>query len=106
MNENDLNDPNLPAASDDTPDDPERRRVLTGIAAVGMGVILSGCQTAEQTSTNGGGPRSAADLRLDAIGWRSPMQRRQAAGHTACVRFGGVPRARSMTNGNAAQRFR
>ncbi|MFL9873975.1 acid phosphatase [Paraburkholderia megapolitana] len=66
MNENDLNDPNLPAASDDTPDDPERRRVLTGIAAVGMGVILSGCQTAEQTSTNGGGPRSAADLRLDA----------------------------------------
>ena len=66
MNENDLNDPNLPAASDDTPDDPERRRVLTGIAAVGMGLILTGCQTAEQTSTTGGGPRSAADLRLDA----------------------------------------
>ena len=66
MNENDLNDPNLPTASDDTPDDPERRRVLTGIAAVGMGLILTGCQTAEQTSTTGGGPRSAADLRLDA----------------------------------------
>ncbi|MCX4163362.1 MULTISPECIES: acid phosphatase [Paraburkholderia] len=66
MNENDLNDPNLPAASDDTPDDPERRRVLTGIAAVGMGLILAGCQTEDQTSTNGGGPRSAADLRLDA----------------------------------------
>ncbi|PCE23356.1 acid phosphatase [Paraburkholderia acidicola] len=66
MNENDLNDPNLPAASDDTPDDPERRRVLTGIAAVGMGLILAGCQTEDQTSTTGGGPRSAADLRLDA----------------------------------------
>jgi acid phosphatase len=50
-------------ASDDGPDNPERRRVLTGIAAVGLGLALSGCETQEQAQTT---PRSAADLRLDA----------------------------------------
>jgi acid phosphatase len=46
------------------PDDPARRRVLGGIAAVGVGLALSGCQTSE---TNAGvGPRSATDARVDA----------------------------------------
>ncbi|WP_322050360.1 acid phosphatase [Paraburkholderia bannensis] len=46
------------------PDDPARRRVLGGIAAVGVGLALSGCQTPE---TNAGlGPRSAGDARVDA----------------------------------------
>ncbi|NIF76981.1 acid phosphatase [Paraburkholderia sp. Cy-641] len=49
----------------DTPDDPERRRVLTGLAAVGIGLALAGCKTGEGLAGNGP-PRSAADLRLDA----------------------------------------
>ena len=66
MNEHD--DPNLPTASDlpsdDRPDDPDRRRVLTGLAAAGLGLALAGCQSVEGAST--GAPRSAADARLDA----------------------------------------
>ena len=49
--------------NDDSPDNPERRRVLTGIAAVGFGFALAGCNTEEQAA---GTPKSAADLRLDA----------------------------------------
>ncbi|WP_341317327.1 acid phosphatase [Paraburkholderia sp. IMGN_8] len=60
------NDSTLPPNPDDAPDDPERRRVLTGLAAVGMGLALAGCHTAEQSAANGAAPRSAADLRLDA----------------------------------------
>lgn len=46
------------------PDDPARRRVLGGLAAVGVGLALSGCQT---SATNAGpGPRSAGDARVDA----------------------------------------
>ncbi|MFP3566949.1 acid phosphatase [Paraburkholderia sp. SIMBA_030] len=60
------NDATLPPNPDDAPDDPERRRVLTGLAAVGMGLALAGCHTAEQSAANGAAPRSAADLRLDA----------------------------------------
>jgi len=48
----------------DDPHNPERRRVLTGLAAVGLGLALSGCKTDELAG--GGAPRSAADLRLDA----------------------------------------
>ncbi|MGF6757729.1 acid phosphatase [Paraburkholderia sp. GAS42] len=62
-------DPTLPPANAqpaDQPDDPDRRRVLTGIAAVGIGLALTGCHTSAQTSANGGGPLSAADLRLNA----------------------------------------
>nr|WKF59749.1 Phospholipase C 2 [Paraburkholderia busanensis] len=47
------------------PNDPERRRVLTGLAAVGLGLALTGCKTDAALSSNGA-PRSAADLRLDA----------------------------------------
>src|SRR5579864_3552635 len=60
------NDSTLPPNPDDAPDDPERRRVLTGLAAVGMGLALAGCHTVEQSTANGAAPRSAADLRLDA----------------------------------------
>ncbi|RKE37341.1 acid phosphatase [Paraburkholderia sp. BL23I1N1] len=59
------NDSTLPPNPDDTPDDPERRRVLTGIAAVGLGLALTGCKT-EQGAASEMAPRSAADLRLDA----------------------------------------
>lgn len=59
------NDPTLPPNADNAPDDPERRRVLTGIAAVGIGLALSGCKT-EQSTASGAASRSAADLRLDA----------------------------------------
>ncbi|MFL9948586.1 acid phosphatase [Paraburkholderia agricolaris] len=59
------NDPTLPPNPDNAPDDPERRRVLTGIAAVGIGLALTGCKT-EQSTASGTAPRSAADLRLDA----------------------------------------
>ncbi|WP_281662775.1 acid phosphatase [Paraburkholderia fungorum] len=59
------NDPTLPPNADNAPDDPERRRVLTGIAAVGIGLALTGCKT-EQSTASGAAPRSAADLRLDA----------------------------------------
>ncbi|CAG4918597.1 acid phosphatase [Paraburkholderia saeva] len=55
--------PDLPQHADQ-PDDPERRRVLTGLAAVGIGLALTGCKTDLQSA--GSGPRSAADLRLDA----------------------------------------
>ncbi|SIT35464.1 Acid phosphatase [Paraburkholderia ribeironis] len=61
-------DAHLPPHADnanDAPDDPERRRVLTGLAAVGLGLALSGCKTAQDTASNAA-PRSAADLRLDA----------------------------------------
>ncbi|NYH15473.1 acid phosphatase [Paraburkholderia bryophila] len=51
--------------TDNAPDDPERRRVLTGLAAVGLGIALAGCKT-EQSLSSDGAPRSAADLRLDA----------------------------------------
>ncbi|HEY2020049.1 acid phosphatase [Paraburkholderia sp.] len=61
--------PNLnnPDATDnaDAPDDPERRRILTGLAAVGFGLALTGCKTGEGIAANAQ-PRSAADLRLDA----------------------------------------
>jgi acid phosphatase len=46
------------------PEDPARRRVLTGLAAVGVGLALGGCQTSEESAA--GEPRSAADLRIDA----------------------------------------
>ncbi|QYD71818.1 acid phosphatase [Paraburkholderia edwinii] len=75
MNDNDPNrladtDPaNAPStAGADLPDDPERRRVLTGLAAVGAGLVLAGCQTAGDAlqSSTGNASKSAADLRLDA----------------------------------------
>ncbi|GAB2892266.1 acid phosphatase [Paraburkholderia jirisanensis] len=53
-------------AATDLPDDPDRRRVLTGLAAVGAGLMLAGCQSTAQSSAAGGAPRSAADARLDA----------------------------------------
>ncbi len=62
-------DPSPPTHDDDhddasdLPENPERRRVLTGLAAVGVGLALSGCQTQESGAA---APRSAADLRLDA----------------------------------------
>ncbi|MFM0047729.1 acid phosphatase [Paraburkholderia sediminicola] len=59
------NDSTLPPNPDNAPDDPERRRVLTGIAAVGIGLALTGCKT-EQSTASDAAPRSAADLRLDA----------------------------------------
>jgi acid phosphatase len=62
MNDNDSTLPPNPA---DLPEDPERRRVLTGLAAVGIGLALAGCKT-EQNAAAGAAPRSAADLRLDA----------------------------------------
>jgi acid phosphatase len=73
MNDNDPNRPTDTGATGapsgaDLPDDPERRRVLTGLAAVGAGLVLAGCQSAGdalQSSTNHAS-KSAADLRLDA----------------------------------------
>ncbi|ANB77304.1 acid phosphatase [Paraburkholderia phytofirmans] len=59
------NDSTLPPNPDNAPDDPERRRVLTGLAAVGIGLALTGCKT-EQSTASDTAPRSAADLRLDA----------------------------------------
>jgi acid phosphatase len=49
----------------DAPHDPDRRRVLAGLAALGMGVALPGCHTEAQSTAPGGGARSAAELRLD-----------------------------------------
>lgn len=51
-------DANVPSAA---PDDLTRRSVLTGLAAVGMGFALGGCQSIEPDAA-----RSAADQRLDA----------------------------------------
>ncbi|KWK67542.1 acid phosphatase [Burkholderia ubonensis] len=51
-----------PARPDDLPDDPDRRRMLGGIAALGASVAsvaLTGCETSPLAA------RSAADLRLD-----------------------------------------
>ncbi|MCX4144150.1 MULTISPECIES: acid phosphatase [Paraburkholderia] len=59
------NDSTLPPNPDDTPDDPERRRVLTGLAALGIGLALTGCKT-DQGIASGTVPHSAADMRLDA----------------------------------------
>jgi acid phosphatase len=59
-------DSSLPPNDDhNAPDDPERRRALTGLAAVGLGLALTGCKT-EQSAASNAPPRSAADLRLDA----------------------------------------
>ncbi|MEW9581782.1 acid phosphatase [Paraburkholderia sp. DGU8] len=59
-------DSSLPPGDDrNAPDDPERRRVLTGLAAVGLGLALTGCTT-EHGAVSNAPPRSAADLRLDA----------------------------------------
>lgn len=49
-----------PDRPDDLPVDPDRRRMLGGLAALGAGVALGGCET-----TPGAAPRTAADLRLD-----------------------------------------
>jgi acid phosphatase len=49
--------PDLP--DDDTPADPDRRRVLGGMAALGASLALTGCETTQLT------PRSAEDLRID-----------------------------------------
>ncbi|WP_128598092.1 acid phosphatase [Paraburkholderia kirstenboschensis] len=54
---------NASSAADD-PHNPERRRVLTGLAAVGIGLALTACKTEQAAS--GVAPRTAADLRLDA----------------------------------------
>ncbi|CAH2902031.1 MAG: Acid phosphatase (EC [uncultured Paraburkholderia sp.] len=54
---------NASSATDD-PHNPERRRVLTGLAAVGIGLALTGCKTGQAASEVA--PRTAADLRLDA----------------------------------------
>lgn len=51
--------PDLP--DDDTPADPDRRRVLGGMAALGASLALGGCETAPLA------PRSAADLQLDQL---------------------------------------
>jgi acid phosphatase len=59
------NDSTLPPNPDNAPEDPERRRVLTGLAAVGLGLALTGCKT-DQSAAGDMAPRSAADLRLDA----------------------------------------
>ena len=58
------NDSTLPPNPDDAPNDPERRRVLTGLAAVGIGLALTGCKTGQTAA--GDATHSAADLRLDA----------------------------------------
>ncbi|AXF18061.1 acid phosphatase [Paraburkholderia caledonica] len=52
------------SSSADDPHNPERRRVLTGLAAVGIGLALTGCKTGQAASEVA--PRTAADLRLDA----------------------------------------
>jgi len=49
-----------PDRPDDLPVDPDRRRMLGGLAALGAGVALGGCET-----TPGSAPSSAADLRID-----------------------------------------
>jgi len=63
-NSNSADSADHPANVADDPLNPERRRVLTGLAAVGIGLALSGCKTEEMASA--AGPRSAADIRLDA----------------------------------------
>ncbi|MBT2794158.1 acid phosphatase [Paraburkholderia strydomiana] len=70
MTDHDSSLPPNPGSSDnassaaDDPHNPERRRVLTGLAAVGIGLALTGCKTEQAASEVG--PRTAADLRLDA----------------------------------------
>jgi phospholipase C len=49
-----------PDRPDDLPVDAERRRVLGGLATLGAGVALGGCEI-----TSGRAPRTAADLQLD-----------------------------------------
>ncbi|MGZ2747659.1 acid phosphatase [Burkholderia stagnalis] len=51
-----------PDRPDDLPEDPDRRRMLGGIAALGASVALAGCETQPLA---GAAPRSDADLRLD-----------------------------------------
>ena len=59
-------DSSLPPNPDDNaPDDPERRRVLTGLAAVSLGLAMTGCKT-ELGWSSDAAQRGAADLRLDA----------------------------------------
>ena len=65
MTDHDSNLPPDADNADNAPDDPDRRRVLTGLAAVGIGLALTGCKT-DQSMSSTGAPRSAADLRLDA----------------------------------------
>ena len=65
MTDHDSNLPPDADNADNAPDDPDRRRVLTGLAAVGIGLALTGCKT-DQNMSSTGAPRSAADLRLDA----------------------------------------
>ncbi|WP_036045613.1 acid phosphatase [Paraburkholderia mimosarum] len=66
MKQND--DPKHGRPDDDSvscgPDDPARRRVLGGLAAVGVGLALGGCETPAQSAASM--PRSAADTRVDA----------------------------------------
>ena len=70
MTDHDSSLPPNPGSSDnassaaDDPHNPERRRVLTGLAAVGIGLALTGCKTGQAASEVA--PRTAADLRLDA----------------------------------------
>ncbi|NMM00795.1 acid phosphatase [Paraburkholderia sp. RP-4-7] len=65
-------DENTPAAQPDASDNrdgldnPERRRILAGLAAISAGFALAGCHTPEQANDAASKPRSAADLRLDA----------------------------------------
>ncbi|WOD16950.1 acid phosphatase [Paraburkholderia kirstenboschensis] len=59
-----LESPDNASNAADDPHNPERRRVLTGLAAVGIGLALTGCKTEQAAS--GVAPRTAADLRLDA----------------------------------------
>lgn len=65
-------DENTRAAQPDAPDsrdgldNPERRRILAGLAAISAGLALTGCHTPEQANDSSSKPRSAADVRLDA----------------------------------------
>ena len=80
MNQNDdvpVPDPDPGAEGNDGPDNPERRRVLTGIAAVGLGLALAG-QHLDQLALAVAGDAGDADdlagmdLEIDLL------QRRQA----------------------------
>ncbi|WP_250517799.1 acid phosphatase [Caballeronia sp. INDeC2] len=54
------------APQTDLPDSPDRRRVLSGFAAVGVGLALAGCRTPDGSDSVGTVPRTAADRELDA----------------------------------------